>query len=141
MLTDRLRMSFAVVAAANVATALWHLYVVHMLRSAMNAGPLIILASFITGVCAIAIVLSWTGHRKTAGWLLVGYAVLGSTTGGYTHFVAPGPENVFQISPGEWVRPYQISATLLLLLQLLALGLGVGMTRACGVIRPRQRSL
>ncbi len=138
MLTDRLRMSFAAVVAANAATALWHLYVVHMLRSAMSAGPLILLATFITGVCAAAVVLSWTGHRKTAGWLLVGYAVLGSTTGGYAHFVAPGPENVFQISPGEWMRPYQVSATLLFLLQLLALGFGVGMTRVRGVSSPQR---
>lgn len=133
MQADRLRMGFATVAAANAATALWHVYVLHMLRPAMSAGPLVLLASFITAVCATAIVLSWTGWRTAAGWFLVGYAALGLTTGGYAHFVAPGPENVFQIPPGEWARSYQVSATLLLLLQLLALGFGIAMTRTRGV--------
>lgn len=77
------RMSFVAVVGANDATALWHVYVLHMLRPTMSADSLLLLASFITAVCATAIVLSWTGYRKTAGGFLVGYAILGLTTGGY----------------------------------------------------------
>lgn len=78
----------------------------------------------ITLLPLVAAFLLWRGNRRA--FLLLFISMLGSLIfGGYYHFVAPGPDNVSELSHHAWTFPFQLSAILLALLE--ALGTLVGL--------------
>jgi uncharacterized membrane protein len=76
-------------------------------------------ASLVNVIPLIGVILLWTGFRKPAGWLLLIFCMIPLVIGGYEHFVKSSPDNVFQMAPGEFTLPFQVSAVLLVIFEIL----------------------
>jgi hypothetical protein len=53
---------------------------------------------------------------ETGGWLLLASFGVAFVIGSYEHFIADGADNVFTMARGQWTVSFQVSASLLLLL-------------------------
>lgn len=123
MRTVRTFLSIAVL--ANLALAIWHLYLVVAMRQgttqllALRIG---ILASVLTFG---GLALLWTRYQKIGSLLLVAVLALGLVTGDLEHFFVAGPYNVFDVARdvgiGQWVIPFVVSCALLLIAELAGL--------------------
>jgi hypothetical protein len=89
------------------------------INPALTRENVLLFASLVNLLPAIALILLWTNRPKTAGGLLLLFFVIPFAIGSYEHFLGPGPDNVFRMVPGEWTLPFQASAVLLVLLELL----------------------
>ena len=75
-------------------------------------------------------------RRSRLAFLLLFISMFGSLLfGGYYHFLAPGPDNVSQLSHHAWTLPFQLSAVVLALLE--AVGVIIGIA---GLKRTRAQS-
>jgi uncharacterized membrane protein len=114
----------------HAATVFWHLQILARLNRALTPEGAVLFASLVNAVALIGLVLLWTGFRKTAAWLLLIFFVIPLAIGGYEHFVKSGPDNVFQMARGEFTLPFQISAVLLVILEILVCWAGIRIVRA-----------
>jgi hypothetical protein len=63
--------------------------------------------------------LLWTRFRKLAGWLLLIFFAIPLVIGGDGHFVKSSPDKVFQMASGGFTLPFQVSAVLLVIFEIL----------------------
>jgi uncharacterized membrane protein len=91
---------------------------------------LLLFATLVNLLPGIALILLWTNRRKPAGYLLLLFFTIPFAIGGYEHFLSPGPDNVFRMVPGEWRLPFQASAVLLVLFELLGFWASFRLLRA-----------
>lgn len=134
-----MRAIISVVAVANYAVTIWHLYLAQKLNPALPTGELIRIATF-AGVLTLAgVALVWTQRPKLGSLVLVVVFAIGLIQGTAEHFIIPGPNNVFDVSPGPWAIPFTITVALLPVLEiagLLAAGRALMKRAARGVVPP-----
>lgn len=115
--------------AAYLATAVVVLSVaVSLLHTASHAGQhvmslpgwqLAYIAVVIYAAPVVAAVLLWTRYRLAGAWLLAASMAGSFVFGLVFHFLVSGPDNVFTLLPGAWRTVFQVTAMLLLMLQIL----------------------
>ena len=72
-------------------------------------------------------------RRSRAGFLTLFLSMLGSFIfGSYYHFILPGPDNVASLLPHSWTVPFQLSAALLGITELVGIVVGVSGLRSRG---------
>jgi len=73
----------------------------------------------------VAAVLLWTRYPLAGAWLLAA-AMAGSFVFGLVfHFLVSGPDNVFTLPPGTWRTTFQVTAVLLLMLEMIGTLIGL----------------
>jgi uncharacterized membrane protein len=115
---------------AHAAIIFWHLQVLALLNSALTPERAVLLASLVNVIPLIGVILLWTGFRKPAGWLLLIFFAIPLVIGGYEHFVKSGPDNVFQMARGEFTLPFQVSAVVLVIFEILVCWASIRILRA-----------
>jgi hypothetical protein len=106
--------------------------IVTVVHSAAHFGLQIFMSPWqnvyiVTVIIALPLIAGFLlARRASAGFLTLFLSMLGAFLfGGYYHFVAPGPDNVAWLLPHAWTVPFQLSATLLGITELV--GVAVGM--------------
>lgn len=120
----RIRLIAAGVVIGHSLAVIWHLIVLAQLRGSLTTGQVVLFSVLINLLPLMALVLPWPQFARLTGWFLLVPFGLGLAIGGYAHFLSNSPDNVFRMAAGEWTTPYRVSATLLLLLQLLGCWVG-----------------
>jgi hypothetical protein len=115
---------------ANLALALWHLYLaVEMHPGLLGTAPVRI--AILTGTLTlIGVALLWTRYPKTGSLVLIGILALGLVMGCLEHFFIAGPYNVFDVGTGHWVLPFDVTVVLLVVFQIAGLSAAVRMLAA-----------
>jgi len=107
------------VVLAHAAVVFWHLVLVAKITPGLTELQVLAATTAINLVPAIALVLLWAHSPRLGGLLLLLPLAVGLVIGGEEHFVTPGPLNVFHMAPTPWVLPFQVTAVLLLVLEVL----------------------
>jgi hypothetical protein len=118
MLMRRLYVYATLLVLGHAAIVFWHSQVLARLNSAITPERAVLFASLVNLIPLTGVILLWTGFRKTAGGLLLIFFMIPLAISGYEHFVKAGPDNVFQMAPGEFTLPFQMSAVLLVTLEI-----------------------
>jgi hypothetical protein len=119
-----------VVSFLNAGVVAWHL------RAVAGVHPGSVGLPFVAVVAATNTlpIVGWMVIRRRKSsrvtWLALLPFAAGLLIGLYGHFLSSAPDNVFRILPGEWVRSFQISATVLLLLQACGCGFSIRILRS-----------
>jgi hypothetical protein len=104
---------------------------VHLfLLSKLNPGLGLLLITFVGAMNLLPFLGLFLFENRSyavAGWFFVVPFGLALIFGGYSHFLGSGPDNVFQMTQGPWPLSFQITATLLAVLEILGCWLGVRM--------------
>lgn len=106
------------VVLAHTAVVFWHLDLLAKLGTALRSNQVPLFAGLASIVPLIAVILMWAHFPRVGGWLLLVLAVP-LAIGGYSHFLSPGSDNVFRMTPGELTFAFRMSAVLLLVLEFL----------------------
>jgi hypothetical protein len=112
------------VVLAHGVVVFWHLELLAKLGTVLRPDQVPLFAELANIVPVVAAILLWAHFPKLGGWLLLFLAVP-LAIGGYSHFLSPGSDNVFHMTPGELALAFRISAVLLLILELLGCWLAV----------------
>ena len=107
--------TFVVLAHAGV--VFWHLVLVAKITPGLTEHQVLAATTAINLVPTVALVLLWTHFLRLGGFLLFLPLAVGLVIGGSEHFVTPGPLNVFYMATTPWVLPFQVTAVLLLVLE------------------------
>jgi hypothetical protein len=67
------------------------------------------------------------GFPKLAGSMITLPLAIALVIGAYAHFLSPGSDNILHMPPGNLRLPFQASAVLLLILEVLGCWIGVRM--------------
>lgn len=120
----------SIAALANLAVALWHLYLaVEMHPGLLGMAPVRI--AILTGALTLlGVSLLWTRYPKTGSLVLVIVLAVGFLMGCLEHFFVAGPYNVFDVGSGHWVLPFDITVALLVIFQIAGLSTAVRMLAA-----------
>ena len=105
------------VVLAHAAVVFWHLVLVAKITPGLTELQVLAATTAINLVPAIALVLLWAHSPRLGGLLLLLPLAVGLVIGGQEHFVTPGPLNVFHMATTPWVLPFQVTAVLLLVLE------------------------
>jgi hypothetical protein len=121
------RVFLSIAALANLAVALWHLYLaVEMHPELLGTAPVRI--AILTGALTLlGVALLWTHYPKTGSLVLMVVLALGFLMGCLEHFFVAGPYNVFDVGSGPWVLPFDITVALLVVFQVAGLSAAVRM--------------
>ncbi len=119
--------TFVVLAHAGV--VFWHLVLVAKITPGLTEFQVLAATTAINLVPAIALVLLWTHSPRLGGLLLLLPLAVGLVIGGEEHFVTPGPLNVFHMAATPWVLPFQVTAVLLLVLEVFGCWIAVQAVR------------
>jgi hypothetical protein len=125
--------TFVVLAHAGV--VFWHLVLVAKITPGLTDHQLLAASAAINLLPAVALVLLWAHFPRLGGVLLFLPLVVGLVIGGMEHFVTPGPLNVFHMATTPWVLPFQVTAVLLLVLEVLGCWIAIQSVRAVPPLR------
>jgi hypothetical protein len=107
--------------SGNFAVTLWHLHILQNVHPMESGGESFTLGSIVGSVSLFAILLIWTRFYKVGAWISAGLLLIGLTIGSYEHFLSVNPNNVFIMPHGDWTLSFQISAVLLVVVELLGI--------------------
>jgi dipeptide/tripeptide permease len=113
----RLKAFVLAVVVGHACVVVWHLVVVANINPAVVTPGFLVFLGTINLFPFVAVALPNTRVRLLAGWLLLIPFGLALAAGLISHFLSPGPDNVFHIAAGNWTRSYRVSALLLVLLE------------------------
>lgn len=124
------RVFLSIAALANLAVALWHLYLaVEMHPGLLGTAPVRI--AILTGALTLlGVALLWTRYPKTGALVLIVVLAVGFLMGCLEHFFVAGPYNVFDVGSGHWVLPFDLTVALLVVFQVAGLSAAVRMLAA-----------
>jgi hypothetical protein len=120
------------VVLAHAAVVFWHLVLVAKITPGLTDFQILAATTAINVLPAAALLLLWTHFPRLGGLFLFLPLVVGLVIGGMEHFVTPGPLNVFDMSPTPWVSPFQATAVLLLMLEVLGCWIAIQAVRGGG---------
>jgi len=121
------RVFLSIAALANLAVALWHLYLAVEIHPGL-LGPAPVRIAILTGALTlVGVALVWTRYPKIGSLVLIVVLALGFLMGCIEHFFVAGPYNVFDVGSGHWVLPFDITVALLVVFQLAGLSAAVRM--------------
>jgi hypothetical protein len=106
----------------------WHLELLAHLGTALRPDQVPLFAGLANMVPLIAVILLWAHFPRVSGWLLLFLAVP-LAIGCYSHFLSPGSDNIFRMTPGELTLAFRTSAVLLLVLEFLGCWVAVQILR------------
>jgi hypothetical protein len=104
---------------------IWHVYVLGQLQPGMTGAQLVLFGGAINLIPICAMALLWTSRQRAAGLIFAVFFSVVLTIGLYEHFLRPGTDNVFTMSPGAWTMPYRLSASLLVVIDALGCLFGI----------------
>jgi hypothetical protein len=117
------------VVVGHFAVVIWHLLLLLKVQPTTPwfAAALLVVANLlpVAGLVAFA-----KGRYYLAAGLIVVPLSVALVIGGYTHFLTAGSDNVFWMPPGGLRLPFQVSAVLLAVLELLGCFVGLRMLAA-----------
>lgn len=116
-----IRVVLSIAAVANLAVTFWHLYLAVEMHSGLLATTAMRIAIPASVLTLIALGLLWTRYPKIGSLVLMGVLGFGLLVGCLEHFFVAGPYNVFDVSSGPWILPFDISVALLVIVQLAGL--------------------
>jgi hypothetical protein len=114
----------AFVTFGHFAAVIWHLLLLVEVQPGTPRIALLLLI-LINLLPVAALVAFAKGRYKLAGGLIVVPLGVALAIGGYTHFLSAGTDNVLQMPPGELRLPFQVSAVLLAVLEVLGCWIGL----------------
>ena len=90
--------SFAtIIALANFAVAIWHLYLVEKLHPAAPIAESVYIAAFAGALTLAGVALVWMRRQKSGLLVLIAVFTIGLVVGSSEHFFITGPNNVFEV--------------------------------------------
>ena len=107
---------------------------VNLLHAASHAGQhvmslpgwqLAYIAVVIYAAPVVAAVLLWTRYPLAGAWLLAASMAGSFVFGLVFHFLVSGSDNVFTLLPGTWRTTFQVTAVLLLMLEMIGTLIGL----------------
>jgi hypothetical protein len=104
---------------AHAVLVFWHLELLAWLGSALTPERVPRFAVLANLIPTVAVILLWAHFPKVGAWLLL-FSAVPLAIGGYSHFLSPGSDNVFRMTPGELTFAFRVSAVLPLVLELLS---------------------
>jgi hypothetical protein len=113
-----------IVIAAHWVTAMWHLSVAKVLPGPINGVDL--LAVGLLTLLHLGIAGAWWKlPDRLAGGILSAFFIVALAFGIYEHFLHPGGNNIFMVSPSKWKTAFEVSVGLLMALEVLGVGIGI----------------
>lgn len=108
----------ALLVGAHFLAVLWHLDLLFAVQPSFPriAGLMLVLGNLLPFVGIVAFA---KGANRFAAALIVIPLGVALVIGGYSHFLSSGSDNVLRMSPGGLTLPFQISAALLAVLEVL----------------------
>jgi hypothetical protein len=67
----------------------------------------------------------WKLPDGLAGGILSAFFIVALAFGIYEHFLHPGGNNIFMVSPSKWKTAFEVSVGLLMALEVLGVGIGI----------------
>jgi hypothetical protein len=125
----RLRASVLAVVVSHACVVVWHLVVVGNINPAVVTPGFLLFLGAINLLPFVAAALLTARVHLLAGWLLLIPFGLALTAGLISHFLSPGPDNVFRIAAGAWTWSYRVSAVLLVLFETVGCWLAIMVLR------------
>ena len=107
--------------SGNFVVTLWHLYILQNVHSTESGDEIFTLGSIVGSVSLLVVLLIWTRFYKVAAWMSAALLLIGLTVGSYEHFLSVNPDNVFIMPHGDWTLSFQVSAVLLVIVELLGI--------------------
>jgi len=102
----------------NLLAVIWHLLLLVKVQPGTPGflPPLLILVNLlpVAGLVAFA-----KGYSKLAASVIIFPLGVALVAGAYSHFLSAGPDNILRMPPGGWTLPFQASALLLVMLEVL----------------------
>lgn len=124
------RVFLSIAALANLAVALWHLYLAAEMHPGLLGTAPMRIASLTGTLTLLGVALLWTRYPKIGSLVLIVVLALGFFMGCLEHFFVAGPYNVFDVGSGHWVLPFDITVALLVVFQVAGLSAAVRMLAA-----------
>lgn len=115
----RLYIYATLVVLAHAYVVFWHLLTHTHISSPLAYDLAMVYAAMVGFLPINALILMWANFSKAGAWLLLSFLAMPLGIFGREHFLHLGPENVFRVPPGESTPMFQLSAVLLVVLELL----------------------
>ncbi len=109
---------------AHYAVVIWHVTLLIQVQPGFPRVAILLL--LLINLFPIAALFAFAkGFPKLAGSMIILPLGIALVIGGYTHFLSAGSDNVFRMAPSELTLPFQVSAVLLALLEVLGCWIGL----------------
>jgi hypothetical protein len=125
-----IRSFVTIIALANFAVAVWHLYLVEKLHPAAPIAESVYIAAFAGVLTFAGVALVWMRRQKIGSLVLIVVFTVGLVVGSSEHFFVTGPNNVFDVGNGDWALLFKISVAILVLLEVAGLSVSGRMLAA-----------
>ncbi|HZS62540.1 MAG TPA: hypothetical protein VFA43_24955 [Gemmatimonadaceae bacterium] len=116
-----LKLFASLLAVANFAVTIWHLYLADKLNPAIPFAESARIATFAGALTLAGVALCWTRRPRIGSLLLVAVFAIGLIIGSIEHFVVGGPNNVFDVGTNAWALPFKVTVAILLVLEVAGL--------------------
>lgn len=116
-----MRVLLSVAALANYAVTVWHAYLAEKVNPALPVEEAVRIAAIAGALTLAGLALLWTQRQKLGSLVLIVVFVVGLVIGSAEHLFVAGPNNVFDVSNGDWAMPFKISVWMLLFLEVAGL--------------------
>lgn len=127
---NRYRALGLVVIAAHWVTAMWHLSVAAKVIPGPTNGLNLLAVGLITLLHLGIASAWWKLPDRLAGGILSAFFIAALAFGMYEHFLHPGGNNIFMVSPGNEKNAFDVSVGLLMALEVLGVGIGIRFLKA-----------
>ncbi len=111
---------------SHFCVVIWHLFLLLKVQPDTPTVALVYLI-VVNLIPVMAMVVFQRGRPRLAGLMIAIPLGVALIIGIYAHFLSAGSDNVFRRPPGEWRLPFQISAVLLPILEVLGCLIGLRM--------------
>lgn len=114
----RAKVFLTATAVANLATVIWHLWLVVKLQPDTPVAKYVRLGSIVAVLTLVGLALLWTGWQKAGATVLGIMFAIGFVIGTPEHYLVAGPSNVFDVGVGAWTLLFKTSAAVLVVLEI-----------------------
>jgi hypothetical protein len=111
----------SIVALANLAVTVLHLYLAGELNPALTVAGSVRIGASADALTLAGVGLLWTRPKRIGAFVLVLMFAIGLVIGSLEHFVVAGPNNVFDAGYSGWAILFDVSVALLVALEIAGL--------------------
>jgi hypothetical protein len=112
------------VVAAHWMVAIWHLFVAAQVLPAPNNHVSSLAIILITSAHLVVSILLWKMSDKVGGFVAVIFFLAAMSADLYEHFLHASQNNIFVLARGDWTVIFNVSAFILLALEIVGCSLG-----------------
>lgn len=116
-----MRVWLSVAALVNYSVTIWHAYLAEKVNPALPLAEAVRIAAFAGALTLAGLALLWAQRPKIGSLVLIAVFVVGLVIGTAEHLFVAGPNNVFDVSNGDWAMPFKISVWMLLFVEVAGL--------------------